>query len=157
MIKLTIICDLGIKLGCILSIYSSNNYLHSSNDLKSSIKSLRLYKWQDKKQKRNKFKSITMIIRIVKMTFEKDKVDHFINFFEPFKMAIRNSPGCTYLQILRDVDQPHIIFSYSHWNNVADLDNYRYSTLFKQIWPTTKTYFAERPEAWTTNLLHDLP
>ena len=98
-----------------------------------------------------------MLIRIVKMTFQEDKVNDFITFFDQFKSKIRNVKGCTYLQILQDQSSPNIIFSYSHWEKVTDLDNYRQSELFKKIWPTTKEYFADKPEVWSTNILHDLP
>ena len=97
-----------------------------------------------------------MIIRIVKMTFDLDKVDKFVSFFEKHKYKIRNFPGCTYLQVLRDKSQPNIIFSYSHWESEVNLDDYRNSELFNEIWPYTKKMFSAAPEAWTTEVLHDL-
>ena len=96
-----------------------------------------------------------MIVRIVKMTFIPEKTIEFIEFFEEFKLKIRNFPGCTYLQILQDKTNPNIIFSYSHWNHEDDLDSYRKSELFSKVWPKTKELFHSAPEAWSTKVLHD--
>ena len=97
-----------------------------------------------------------MIIRIVKMTFNPEKVAEFLDFFEGYKLQIRNFEGCVYLQVLQDQQSPNIVFSYSHWNQASDLENYRNSTLFKAIWPRTKELFIEKAEAWSTSLVHDL-
>jgi (4S)-4-hydroxy-5-phosphonooxypentane-2,3-dione isomerase len=97
-----------------------------------------------------------MIVRIVKMTFIPERTEEFLQFFEDYKNKIRNFPGCHYLLILRDKNHPHIVFSYSHWNREEDLDNYRHSDLFKKVWPKTKELFLAAPEAWTTEILHDL-
>ena len=96
-----------------------------------------------------------MFVRIVKMTFRPESTEVFINFFEEYKLQIRNAAGCQYLQVLQDKNHPNIIFSYSHWTTEADLDDYRKSELFKKIWPRTKELFLQAPEAWTTNILHD--
>jgi hypothetical protein len=98
-----------------------------------------------------------MIVRIVKMTFQPEKVEEFLHFFEHYKDQIRDFPGCSYLQVLKDVNNPHVIFSYSHWNEGFDLENYRNSELFQKIWPKTKEMFLSAPEAWSTMILHDLP
>ncbi len=90
------------------------------------------------------------------MTFLNENVNQFIEFFEFYKDKIRNFPGCTYLQVLKDKNNPNVIFSYSHWESEVNLDNYRKSELFNTIWPYTKKMFAAAPEAWTTELLHDL-
>jgi (4S)-4-hydroxy-5-phosphonooxypentane-2,3-dione isomerase len=97
-----------------------------------------------------------MIIRIVKMTFRPELAKEFINFFEDYKLQIRNFPGCSYLQVLQDLNCPNIIFSYSHWESESDLDNYRKSEVFKSVWPRTKALFLEVPLAWSTVVLHDL-
>lgn len=97
-----------------------------------------------------------MIIRIVKMTFLPEAVAAFTSFFEGYKNRIRNFPGCQYLQVLQDKKHPEIFFSYSYWDSEEDLNNYRNSELFKEIWPKTKVKFAAKAEAWSTELLHDL-
>jgi len=97
-----------------------------------------------------------MIVRIVKMTFRPEHTEAFINFFEAYKMQIRNSPGCSYLQVLQDKNNPNIIFSYSHWAEENDLENYRKSEVFREVWPRTKALFHADAEAWTTKVLHEL-
>lgn len=90
-----------------------------------------------------------MIIRIVKMTFETNKVADFLTIFEASKKLIRNMEGCSHLELLNDVKTPTIFFTYSHWENENDLNTYRNSELFKSVWSKTKILFAEKPEAWS--------
>ncbi len=90
-----------------------------------------------------------MIIRIVKMTFEKEKVEEFLTVFNASKHLIRNMEGCTHLELLSDVHAPNIYFTYSYWNNDSDLQNYRNSELFKMVWGKTKVLFADKAQAWT--------
>jgi len=90
-----------------------------------------------------------MIIRIVKMTFEPDKVADFLKIFNASKHLIRNMEGCTHLELLNDVNTSNIFFTYSHWQTENDLNNYRTSELFKSVWSKTKILFIAKPEAWS--------
>lgn len=90
-----------------------------------------------------------MIIRIVKMTFETNKVADFLSIFEASKNLIRNMEGCKHLELLNDVKTQTVFFTYSHWENENDLNIYRNSELFKSVWSKTKILFAEKPEAWS--------
>ena len=90
-----------------------------------------------------------MIVRIVKMTFQPDQVARFRELFEGWKPRIRAFPGCRHLELLEDVDDPRVFFTYSHWDGPADLEAYRTSEVFASVWPTVKGLFAERAEAWT--------
>jgi quinol monooxygenase YgiN len=94
-----------------------------------------------------------MIKRLVKLTFRPDAVDEFIReIFDQMQSAIRNFPGCQHLELLKDVHQPHILFTLSIWENEEALDAYRQSALFQQTWVRTKALFAEKAEAWTLNI-----
>lgn len=97
-----------------------------------------------------------MIIRIVKMTFEADKVSDFLDVFEATKHRIRAFEGCQHLELLNDVDKPNVYFTYSHWDSKAHLNAYRDSDLFGDVWPRTKTLFAAKPEAWSMEQKHIL-
>lgn len=97
-----------------------------------------------------------MISRIVKMTFQEDRVDDFLENFHNHKDQIRNFPGCEQLKLLRDVNDPRIFFTYSWWQEATDLENYRQSDLFQGVWAFTKTLFAAKPEAWSTNEIESL-
>jgi heme-degrading monooxygenase HmoA len=97
-----------------------------------------------------------MIIRIVKMTFRPEEVASFLERFEPRKDGIRHFEGCSYLQVLQDKNNPHIIFSHSYWTDEMALNNYRHSDFFRETWKFTKPKFAAPAEAWTLHNLHEL-
>lgn len=90
-----------------------------------------------------------MIVRIVKMTFEKDKVDDFLSIFAASKALIRASEGCKHLELWQEKKDGNIFFTYSHWDDESYLDKYRHSALFADVWAKTKALFADKPEAWT--------
>ena len=98
-----------------------------------------------------------MVIRIVKMTFEPGEVGRFRELFEGWKPRIRGFPGCRHLELLHDVDDPRIFFTYSHWDGPNDLEAYRVSEVFASVWPVVKALFAEPAEAWTVDREHLLP
>jgi (4S)-4-hydroxy-5-phosphonooxypentane-2,3-dione isomerase len=98
-----------------------------------------------------------MVIRIVKMTFQREKVWQFQELFEEWKPQIRNSPGCLHLELLHDVEDERIFFTYSHWRDAADLENYRMSPVFTAVWPVVKPLFDAPAEAWTVVREHLLP
>lgn len=90
-----------------------------------------------------------MIIRIVKMTFHPEKVNEFLSVFDQSKEMIRNMEGCRHLELLSDIKHPHIFFTYSFWESESDLNNYRDSSVFKNVWTKTKVLFSEKAEAWS--------
>ena len=94
-----------------------------------------------------------MIIRIVKMTFRPEEVTNFLQVFNASKQYIRTMEGCTHLELWNDIKAPNIFFTHSHWQTENDLNNYRNSELFKNVWSKTKLLFAEKPEAWSVNNL----
>ncbi len=88
-----------------------------------------------------------MIIRIVRMSFQMEKVPEFIEFFNEKKQFIRNFPGCHHVDLLEDVRNPGYLSTYSHWESEDVLEAYRHSELFKEVWAQTKTYFRDKPSA----------
>ncbi len=90
-----------------------------------------------------------MIIRIVKMSFKTDKVDDFLKLFNNSKELIRNMKGCSRLELLNDINSKNIFFTYSYWDSEADLNNYRASKVFENVWSETKILFSEKPKAWS--------
>ena len=93
-----------------------------------------------------------MIVRIVQMTFQEDKVDEFNQLFEERKEQIRNFPGCMHLELWQDSKKDNVFLTYSNWNSEADLDHYRFSDFFKDTWGKTKSLFLEKPQAWSVRL-----
>ena len=90
-----------------------------------------------------------MIIRIVRMYFEPENVDVFLEIFAKSQPAIRAMPGCSYLELWRDVDEPHVFVTYSHWESVEALNNYRNSEFFGKVWKETKILFSGKPVAFS--------
>ena len=96
-----------------------------------------------------------MIVRIVKMEFKKESIDDFKALFDSKKILIRSFPGCTYLEFLQGTEaKDNVFITYSHWNSEEDLNNYRYSELFKETWSETKKMFSKKPEAISFQKLH---
>jgi len=90
-----------------------------------------------------------MLIRYVRMTFQEDKVEEFLKVFESSREQIRAMHGCLYLELMRDVNQPSVFMTHSHWVSEDDLNNYRDSELFKSVWAKTKPLFADKPLAFS--------
>ncbi len=90
-----------------------------------------------------------MIIRIVRMHFTEAGVEEFLEIFHRHESAIRNFPGCTYLVLLRDADEPFTYATLSHWADKESLERYRHSELFSSVWGQVKNLFAERSQAFS--------
>ncbi|TVZ53330.1 putative quinol monooxygenase [Dokdonia sp. Hel_I_53] len=98
-----------------------------------------------------------MIVRLVKLRFRESEISSFLINFEEIKSTIRSFDGCEYLELLQDTDDVCIFFTHSHWRSIQDLENYRNSAFFKNIWSQTKTKFSGKPEAWSTISLDKQP
>ena len=90
-----------------------------------------------------------MMIRIVKMTFDPAKVSEFEKLFEENKLKIRGVEGCNHLELLQDIKEKNIFFTYSFWQHPGNLEAYRQSELFNNVWTATKKLFNGKPEAWS--------
>lgn len=92
-----------------------------------------------------------MITRIVKLEFKEEHVEDFLNFFDGIQDIVNEFPGCQGMKLYQDIYRPNIIMTYSHWNSEEDLNKYRNSKDFGEIWPKIKPWFAERPAAWSVS------
>lgn len=90
-----------------------------------------------------------MLIRIVKLSFHKKNIPTFLEIFEKSKEKIRNSEGCRLLELYNDKNNEEIFFTYSYWKSEQDLNNYRSSAFFNEVWSSTKVLFNNKPEAWS--------
>lgn len=95
-----------------------------------------------------------MIIRFVKLSFSDENIEKFKNFEKSIAPEIRSFKGCTFLEILQDVNNPQIFFTHSHWKTEQDLDDYRNSEFFKKTWNTTKQWFNDKPAAWSLSAIN---
>ena len=98
-----------------------------------------------------------MVIRIVKMEFEKTNVDTFLEMFNLNRSKIAGFEGCLGVELHSSMDAPNIFYTYSTWKSEQDLEMYRHSDLFKQIWGNTKVLFSNKPEAWSLLKLESAP
>ncbi|MFL9843420.1 putative quinol monooxygenase [Flavobacterium rhizosphaerae] len=98
-----------------------------------------------------------MFVRIVKMAFTEEKVDEFLENFEKARHEIRNVKGNRLLELYRDRQHNNVFFTYSYWESEDDLENYRKSELFKEVWGKTKPLFSQKAEAWSVDKLITMP
>ena len=97
-----------------------------------------------------------MLVRIVRMTFDKDKIVDFQASFNTIKEKIINYKGCKLLELYQDRDDECVFFTYSYWESEEDLNHYRNSEFFKEVWSRTKKMFSEKPLAWSVNKMVSL-
>ena len=90
------------------------------------------------------------------MEFAEENISSFLDNFETVKEKIRNFPGCLFLELYRDNNDETIFFTYSKWQDDIDLENYRNSQLFKEVWATTKAMFRSKAQAWSVDTIHQL-
>ena len=92
-----------------------------------------------------------MLIRIVKLTFKPENIASFERIFESSKPKILAFPGCTFLELYQDINHSNVFFTYSFWEDKSNLEAYRNSDFFKEVWQNTKALFSDKPEAWSVN------
>jgi len=64
-----------------------------------------------------------MIIRIVKLSFHAEYISDFKTIFEKNKQKIISQKGCNRLEMLQDINDANVIFTYSWWHSEDDLNN----------------------------------
>lgn len=90
-----------------------------------------------------------MIVRIVRMEFQPEKVESFLEVFNASKSQIRHFPGVHHLELHRDAKKDNVFYTLSHWENGQALEDYRHSELFGSVWAKTKVLFAAKPQAFS--------
>ena len=90
------------------------------------------------------------------MSIIEDKIEEFLSNFNQNKNKIRNFKGCQFLELYQDKNDDNIFFTYSYWNLEEDLENYRKSDFFQNVWSKTKILFNETPQAWSVNKIVSL-
>lgn len=90
-----------------------------------------------------------MIKRIVKMEFKAEYVDQFKSIFKENKNKILLFNGCQSVELLNDIEDMTVFFTYSNWESVQHLNKYRESETFKLIWAKTKPLFNNKAKAWS--------
>lgn len=83
------------------------------------------------------------------MHFKNAGVEEFLQIFRVNQHAIRNFPGCSHLELLKDLNNPSVYTTLSHWDAQSSLEKYRQSELFGNVWGRVKPLFAERTQAFS--------
>jgi len=85
----------------------------------------------------------------VKLTFNPERRQDFLDLIVRYKAQILSYPGCQGVVFLNDQTKTNVFFTYSHWDHHECLEAYRTSDLFLEVWSQVKPWFAEKPEAWS--------
>lgn len=97
-----------------------------------------------------------MIVRLVRMTFRPSEIATFQRSFEAWRHRIIAFPGCQRLDLLHSEADPCVFFTHSEWADASDLQAYRDSELFNQVWPEVKLLFATPALAWSLHREHTM-
>lgn len=90
-----------------------------------------------------------MITRIVRMSFQPEKVKEFLLIFNQSMVKIRDFEGCHQLGLHPDVNHKNIYYTISYWETTAHLEAYRKSELFNSTWEKVKPLFNDKPQAYS--------
>lgn len=90
-----------------------------------------------------------MILRIVRMDFDPNRVAAFTALFHSVKDQIAAHPGCLHLKLCKDAKKDHVYYTVSKWSSEAALNAYRSSAFFAEVWAKTKPLFQNKPHAYS--------
>jgi len=90
-----------------------------------------------------------MITRIVKLNIKPESVEPFKLLFYESQKHISSFEGCIKVDLMRDLNNDFVFFTLSCWKSEEDLEAYRQSYVFKNIWSEVKLLFSEKAEAWS--------
>ncbi len=98
-----------------------------------------------------------MIVRIVKLQFDERTHEEAQKHLLSMVPNVRSWPGCIHLEVLFDENRVGRIVTYSHWESIKALNEYRCSEVFRDFWTVVKPYLASPTEAWTMRRTVYLP
>lgn len=93
------------------------------------------------------------ILRIVTLTIEPTHTERFKQIYFSNYNAIIAFPGCHSLNLVQDFTYCNKYATISIWTSEDNLEAYRHSELFQNIWPQLKSLFAEKADAKSYKLL----
>ncbi|MCX7728885.1 MAG: antibiotic biosynthesis monooxygenase [Bacteroidia bacterium] len=83
------------------------------------------------------------------MSFQENKVNDFLKWFDQHKYQIKNFQGCLHLELWKDANCPTVFYTFSIWDSIESIEKYRQSEIFEQVWSYTKTLFNDKPYAFS--------
>lgn len=87
-------------------------------------------------------------VRWVQLAVDPAQRAVFLHLFKTYQSQIQNFPGCRSVELLEGPETGQF-FTLSRWSAESDLENYRTSPLFAEIWPPVKATFSAPARAWT--------
>lgn len=90
-----------------------------------------------------------MLVRIVQLHIQPQYLDHFLKLYGGHQANIGNFKGCIALKLLQQMDQPNQVATLSEWESEEDLNHYRYSEFFKNLWSQVKPLFESPAKAFS--------
>jgi quinol monooxygenase YgiN len=98
-----------------------------------------------------------MIVRLVKLTIEREKLNEALQLLEEIAPRVRAMEGCHFLEISRGIaPRENEIITYSQWDSVDHLNAYRDTELFGNFWNDLKTRFEKPASARSYDRIHHL-
>ena len=73
--------------------------------------------------------------------------------FKTTQPLIENQAGCKSVSLKQNIHQPNMFFTYSIWKTEEDLNAYRDTDLFIQVWKKIKAHFTHKAQAWSLNTI----
>ena len=98
-----------------------------------------------------------MLLRIVNMEFDPVRAEAFEDLIARTQTGIEAMPGCHQVRLLKGYDDKPTSTTLSWWVHESDLQAYRGSQLFGEVWPKTKAMFSGPPVAWFSDWSIDEP
>ncbi|MFZ9045066.1 MAG: putative quinol monooxygenase [Cyclobacteriaceae bacterium] len=90
-----------------------------------------------------------MLIRVVRMEFDPNKINDFLEIFHKSEDLIKNAEGCMDVQLKKDPRLSNVFYTHSIWKSEEDLNRYRNSDFFSETWGATKKHFNGKPQAFS--------
>lgn len=94
-----------------------------------------------------------MIIRLVSLKFNPEHREEFLQLFEQVYPRIRARPGCLALHLVADLEASADFLTISVWRSAEDLEAYRQSDIFGEVWPQVRQMLRERARAASYRLV----
>ena len=86
------------------------------------------------------------MLRIVKLHIKPDQTEAFTKRFMAHKAKLLKMPGCQSVTLVCDQKVKNQFVTISEWRQETDLESYRDSALFLDVWRVVKPMFAAKAQ-----------
>lgn len=96
-----------------------------------------------------------MLLRIVEFRVRKGLEQKAREVFNEVAAKVASFPGCKYVALWQDMDDPSHFFTFSVWDSRDSLKQYLSSDVFRHNWQKLKALFSERARAISFHMLEE--